>query len=599
MNSSSAATDFVQEWTLAFHGTDYIVTVTSSDALLSVEVEDEDSGDRWSAEFTSQYVEEITHKAGNFKKFPLFVKMLSSALAKSSDSVFVDLLTFADLEVLKARKTGQPSSSFSSSTTASPHRQGQKRYIILTYTGEFDRVHYPLPLPYEDTPNAAALQRAVKRLRNKLRAAEPASEKERELRQLVTALRQENTELRHRLRHAKEAVESHAHHLPATASPRGPSTSTSTSATRERENERRLRQQVEELSKQLTQTSQTLEQTRRDAARKEMRELRLKVQRLEQELRAERLARGRPTHQSNHHSVVAAAPGGGGGGGRGYGNSRTSSPRARSASPATNSTRSPALHNSYHSHSHRLRKATNTATLRSDSPASVSSRASSQGSARGSVRSTGSNNSATKKTTTKKHSTTTTTSSSSTSSAVLNGAGRDERTRHERSPSRLRGSRQSSYHYDGRDDGSDLPPRRQAVVASSSSASRRLNTTEEVADWIPPAPPRVRSNLSTASSVSGVTTTMVPVKVRAVAGAGAVEGEQVAVAQSVRQSLEGLLPPRSSAAAPTSAQGDHLAAKQHLRGPPASREETKQEEEDIAAIDRRIQALQAYLDNAR
>lgn len=93
---------------------------------------------------------------------------------------------------------------------------------------------------------------------------------------------------------------------------------------------------------------------------------------------------------------------------------------------------------------------------------------------------------------------------------------------------------------------------------------------------------------------------MVPVKVRESASRqplGA-EGEQVAVAQSVRQSLEGLLPPRSSAA-PSSTQSDHLASKQHLRGPPVSREETKQEEEDIAAIDRRIQALQAYLDNAR
>jgi coiled-coil domain-containing protein 61 len=63
---------------------------------LSIHIDDADLVD----------IEEITHKAGNFKKFSLFTKMLGSGFAKASDSVFVDLLTFADLEVLKARKTG-------------------------------------------------------------------------------------------------------------------------------------------------------------------------------------------------------------------------------------------------------------------------------------------------------------------------------------------------------------------------------------------------------------------------------------------------------------------------------------------------------------
>lgn len=85
-------------------------------------------------------IEEITHKTGNYKKFGVFVKMLLTALARDSDSVFIDLLTNSDLvrgncfsnlamkkglsdcccagkqEMLKARKTGQPlvNSSFSS-----------------------------------------------------------------------------------------------------------------------------------------------------------------------------------------------------------------------------------------------------------------------------------------------------------------------------------------------------------------------------------------------------------------------------------------------------------------------------------------------------
>ena len=42
-------------------------------------------------------IEDISRKTGNFKRFPVFVKMLVSALEQSSDAVFLDLLTYADL----------------------------------------------------------------------------------------------------------------------------------------------------------------------------------------------------------------------------------------------------------------------------------------------------------------------------------------------------------------------------------------------------------------------------------------------------------------------------------------------------------------------
>lgn len=44
-------------------------------------------------------IEDITAKTGNFKKFHVFVKMLLSAIKHASDSVFMDLLTYQDLEV--------------------------------------------------------------------------------------------------------------------------------------------------------------------------------------------------------------------------------------------------------------------------------------------------------------------------------------------------------------------------------------------------------------------------------------------------------------------------------------------------------------------
>jgi hypothetical protein len=49
-------------------------------------------------------IEEITHKAGNYKKFIVFIKMLCAAFTEEKDSIlYVDLLTYSDLEMLKVR----------------------------------------------------------------------------------------------------------------------------------------------------------------------------------------------------------------------------------------------------------------------------------------------------------------------------------------------------------------------------------------------------------------------------------------------------------------------------------------------------------------
>jgi coiled-coil domain-containing protein 61 len=74
--------------------------------------------------------------------------MLASALARKSNSVFVDLLTYSDLEMLKNRKAGAGANT-SQQSNSSNQRAFNKRYLILTYTVEFDRVHYPLPLTFQ------------------------------------------------------------------------------------------------------------------------------------------------------------------------------------------------------------------------------------------------------------------------------------------------------------------------------------------------------------------------------------------------------------------------------------------------------------------
>lgn len=136
------------EWNSGFGDTNYVVNLTvKGGSMLSVEIEETVSNERWSGDFTSQYVEEITHKAGNFKKFSVFCKMLVSALDKENDSVYVDVLTYADLETLKARKAGNENIIKDTSavpavaaTTAVKTKSQMKRYVILTYRSDFDRV---------------------------------------------------------------------------------------------------------------------------------------------------------------------------------------------------------------------------------------------------------------------------------------------------------------------------------------------------------------------------------------------------------------------------------------------------------------------------
>uniref|UniRef100_A0A3B1K117 Centrosomal protein CCDC61 n=1 Tax=Astyanax mexicanus TaxID=7994 RepID=A0A3B1K117_ASTMX len=150
---------------MKFRGVEFAVKVELQDRLLTVEISDVLTADQWKGEFDPAYIEDLTRKTGNFKQFPIFCSMLESAVSRSSESVTLDLLTYSDLELLRNRKAG---------VVGRPRAQQQspalsaKRYLILIYTVEFDRIHYPLPLPYLGKPDPAALQREIRALRAEL-----------------------------------------------------------------------------------------------------------------------------------------------------------------------------------------------------------------------------------------------------------------------------------------------------------------------------------------------------------------------------------------------------------------------------------------------
>uniref|UniRef100_K7FIY5 Centrosomal protein CCDC61 n=1 Tax=Pelodiscus sinensis TaxID=13735 RepID=K7FIY5_PELSI len=149
-----------------FRGTEHVVRMTVNGSVLEVEVEDRLTTDQWRGEFDAAFIEDLTHKTGNFKQFGIFCSMLESALSQSQRAVTLDLLTYTDLEALRSRKIGvgprhMPSASKSSLLSS-------KRYLILIYSVEFDRIHYPLPLPYVGKPDPVALQKVIRELKEEL-----------------------------------------------------------------------------------------------------------------------------------------------------------------------------------------------------------------------------------------------------------------------------------------------------------------------------------------------------------------------------------------------------------------------------------------------
>ncbi|XP_021497868.1 centrosomal protein CCDC61 [Meriones unguiculatus] len=193
-----------------FRGVEHAVRVVVSGQVLELEVEDRMTADQWRGEFDASFIEDLTHKTGNFKQFSIFCNMLESALTQSSESVTLDLLTYTDLESLRSRKLGvRPGASAPRSA-----QLNSKRYLILIYSVEFDRIHYPLPLPYQGKPDPVVLQGIIRSLKEELGrlrgldgGQDPRDTRETELwhlREQVTRLASEKRELEAQLGRSRE-----------------------------------------------------------------------------------------------------------------------------------------------------------------------------------------------------------------------------------------------------------------------------------------------------------------------------------------------------------------------------------------------------------
>ncbi|KAL0204794.1 hypothetical protein P9112_000101 [Eukaryota sp. TZLM1-RC] len=177
---------------VSFHGFPYTVVIDSHYQRLLIDVQQSTAPNlKWTGEFSAKYIEEYTKKAGSRKGFVVFVDMLKAGLTHSSESVFLDLLTPEDLDRLKQAR-GQPSKSSSS------NEKKDRRYLILTYASQFDRVHYPLPLIPAATPRT---REPVSSEASRVESEEETAS----LRRRVEQLTNENSKLKSQIEREKKS----------------------------------------------------------------------------------------------------------------------------------------------------------------------------------------------------------------------------------------------------------------------------------------------------------------------------------------------------------------------------------------------------------
>lgn len=194
---------FTEERDFCFHEIDYSIRVQVTDDRFFLEAQDVASGELWRNCFEKVYIEDITRKASSFKKFKVFTKMLLDAMACDGDpncAVSINLHAYEHLEALIHNKTQKVS-----------NRAKNKRYLILTYEADYDRVQYPLCLKYT-TPSSAEMLKELAKLRRQIQCYRK-KEKENEVQLIEKSSRKRLMEENRRLKLLLETDAPDAAHL--------------------------------------------------------------------------------------------------------------------------------------------------------------------------------------------------------------------------------------------------------------------------------------------------------------------------------------------------------------------------------------------------
>lgn len=126
--------------TIVCKGVEYQTNIKAVSDQLTILITDFNSSSTWHGAFNSKSIEDLTSKTGNTKTFTVFCKLLVAALQAKNPSLHIDFYSYQDLETIR-----NGISSLLISTKPS-----KKKYLIISYITDFEKVHYPLPLILQD-----------------------------------------------------------------------------------------------------------------------------------------------------------------------------------------------------------------------------------------------------------------------------------------------------------------------------------------------------------------------------------------------------------------------------------------------------------------
>jgi hypothetical protein len=127
----SSVLPYKNSYEMTFQGTEYIVNIKAEEEKLYLLIEEKLGFSRWRGEYTSNFIEETTQKANSEKTYEMFVRMLLFAMEQKSERVFIDFITFQDIQMLKAKRSSKTQVTPAPATMVNP-QQNTKRYVILT-----------------------------------------------------------------------------------------------------------------------------------------------------------------------------------------------------------------------------------------------------------------------------------------------------------------------------------------------------------------------------------------------------------------------------------------------------------------------------------
>jgi len=189
---------FTEERDFCFHDIEYSIRVNITDDRFFLEAQNVESGELWRNCFEKAYIEDITRKASSFKKYNVFTKMLLDAMECNGDTncpVSINLHSYEHLEKLIQTKSKVS------------NRAKNKRYLILTYEAEYDRVQYPLCLKYT-TPSSGEMLKELARLRRQVKYYRGNEKQENEITEVDLSKRLAGENQRLKLRYDSQAQSS-------------------------------------------------------------------------------------------------------------------------------------------------------------------------------------------------------------------------------------------------------------------------------------------------------------------------------------------------------------------------------------------------------